>query len=60
MIELMDDDWQAAQHADETKQMEATTKAIAKAHDLGLSESECMAIAYSAGVANEVYKELRK
>lgn len=55
-----DADWQHAQHADETAQIESATKAIVKAHDLGLSESECMAIAYSAGVANEVYKELRK
>ena len=56
----MDDDQQAAQHADLCVLEKEATEAILHAHKLGLSESECMAIAYSAGLANTVYKELRK
>lgn len=54
----MSDDEQASQHADMLAFEEAAVKALKKAHDLGLSESECMAIAYVAGLPNEVYKAL--
>lgn len=56
----MDQDWQAAQHADECKRRAEAVEVIVKARTLGLAETECMAIAYEAGVASEVYKELRK
>lgn len=56
----MDDNWQEAQYADECKRRAEAIQVIVKAHGLGLEETECMAIAYEAGVANEVYKEIRK
>lgn len=54
------DDWQAAQHADDLQLQRAAIEALKEAHRLGLGESECMAIAHSAGLANTFYKEIRK
>lgn len=53
-------DTQAAQAQDLEEMAREARDAIVKGHSLGLSETECMAIAYMAGVANDVYKELRK
>lgn len=53
------DNWQAAQHADELTLQQAAMEALKRAHALGLSESECMALAYSAGIATDFYKEIR-
>lgn len=53
-------DWQEQQHADEQRLQHDALEALKKAHSLGLEESECMAIAYSAGLANTFYKELRR
>lgn len=54
------DSWQAAQHADETAQQEVALDALKHARNLGLSENECMALAYMAGIANQFYQEIRK
>jgi len=51
---------QAQYHADRLAAEEAAIKAIKKAHDLGLSESECMAIAYECGVASDFYRMIRE
>jgi hypothetical protein len=53
------DDWQSQQQADELILRQDAAQAILKARPF-LSEDEIMAIAYSAGLANEIYKELRK
>jgi hypothetical protein len=54
------DDWQEAQYHDEQQLQRAALDALHRARTLGLEESECMAIAYSAGIANDFYKELRR
>ena len=56
----MNADWQQQQHADELALQKAALDAILHAQKLGLTESECMAIAYSAGIADSFYKEIRK
>jgi hypothetical protein len=56
----MSDNWQQSQQRDLEILQEDAIKAILHARALGLSEEECMVIAYPAGLANDVYKELRK
>jgi hypothetical protein len=51
--------WQEQQHADEQGLQQAAMAALMKAYYLGLEESECMALAWSAGIANDFYKEIR-
>ncbi len=50
----------ALHHADVQAEQEAALAALRHAHALGLGESECMALAYPAGIANDFYKEIRK
>lgn len=54
----MNDDDQQAFHADQLLMIRESVEAIKEAHDLGLSEERCMAIAAMAGIAGEVSKEL--
>lgn len=55
----MSDEWQEAQHTDELAGQEAAMKALRHAKELGLSDDECMALAYMAGIANQFYREIR-
>jgi hypothetical protein len=52
-------DWQQQQQRDLEILQDDAMKALKHARDLGLSDEECMAIAYSAGIANDFYKEMR-
>ncbi len=52
--------WQQEQHKDECELEKAATDALLAAKHRPLSDEEIMAVAYSAGVANNVFKELRK
>ena len=54
------DGWQEKQHEDELRLQQDAMEALKEAYRLGLGESECMALAYSAGIANDFYKEIRK
>lgn len=56
----MSDNWQQSQQRDLEILQEDAIKAILHARDLGLSDDECMAIAFSAGFANDLYREIRK
>lgn len=56
----MDDEQQQAQHDDELMAQRDAMEALKHARSLGLGESECMAIAYCAGIANDFYREIRK
>lgn len=53
-------DWQQAQQQDEEALHKAALEALEASLLRPLSESEAMALAYSAGLANDLYKELRK
>ena len=56
----MDDSTEAAQyHADMLAYEKEARDALVKAHSLGLSEAECMAIAWVAGLT-DFEKEIRK
>lgn len=57
---MNEDDDQAAYRADLEQMRQEAIEALVHARQLGLSESECMAIAYPAGVATDFYKEIRK
>lgn len=52
-------DWQEQQHADDTELRRAALEALKAAHALGLGESECMALALPAGIANDFWKDIR-
>lgn len=53
-------DWQQQQQRDLELLQEDAMNALRHARQLGLSDEECMAIAYSAGIANDFYKEIRQ
>ena len=53
-------DWQQAQHDDELALQKAALEALQASRTRPLTEDEAMALAYSAGVANDFYKEIRK
>lgn len=55
-----DVNWQEQQQRDLEILQEDAMKALKHARELGLSDDECMAIAYSAGIANDFYKEIRQ
>lgn len=57
----MDDwDWQGEQQRDRDELQHAATVAALASLSRPLSEDEMMALAYSAGIANDVWKELHK
>lgn len=56
----MSSDQQAAQHAEQCAQQRDAMSALMHARHLGLSDEECMALAYSAGIANDFYKEIQQ
>jgi hypothetical protein len=53
-------DWQMQQQQDEEVIQKAALDALQASLARPLTEDEAMALAYSAGVANSFYKELRK
>lgn len=55
----MDNDWQAAQHADELTRQQAVIEALRIAKARGVPEDKLMTLAYECGVANDFYKEIR-
>lgn len=56
----MNEDYTEDQQMDRREEYETAMEALRKARALGLGESECMALAYCAGIATDFYKELRK
>lgn len=50
-------DWQFQQQQDEQAQQEAALKALKASMQRPLTRDEAMTLAYSAGVANDFYKE---
>ena len=52
-------DWQAAQHKDECELQKAALEALQASLVRPLTKDEAMAVAYSAGLANDFYKETR-
>jgi hypothetical protein len=52
-------DWQAAQHKDECELQRAAMEALLASRKRPLTDAEAMALAYSAGIANDFYKEIR-
>lgn len=51
-------DWSEEQHRDECLRRQEALDAIRHAYALGLAETECMALAYEAGIANQFYQEI--
>ncbi len=58
MIEFLEG-WEAEQERDLQMMAADAAKALAASKTRPLTEDEIMAIAFSAGIANETYKELR-
>lgn len=54
-----DRDW-AEYHNDQMQLQKATVEALAAAKTRPLTEDELMLVAWSAGLSNEVFKEIRK
>jgi len=55
----MTDNWQGEQDRDEQRAKQDAIDALIHANRLGLGESECMAIAYVGGFANDFYRAVR-
>lgn len=53
----LNDSWQHQQQQDEQQQQEAALKALKTAMQRPLTREEAMVLAYSAGVANDFYKQ---
>lgn len=53
------DNWQGEQHRDECELQRAAMEALRASRTRPLTEQEQMALAYSAGIANDYYKEIR-
>lgn len=51
---------EALQRQDEQEEQHAALEALRAARALGLPDDKCMALAYSAGIANDFYKEIRQ
>lgn len=55
----MSDDWQAAQHADETKLQQDLLNTLNASLERPLTRDEAMLLAWGSGVANTFYKETK-
>lgn len=53
-------DWEEAQKADEEALQQAALEALKASLGRPLSEGEAMAVAYSAGLANDFYREIKR
>lgn len=53
-------DWQLAQKADEDALQEAALEALKASRMRPLTDDEVMTLGYAAGMANDVYREIRK
>lgn len=51
--------WEAEQHRDECELQRAAKEALLAARTRPLTEEEIMAAAYCAGIANDVYREIK-
>lgn len=56
----MNDDQQAAQHADETRLQFEMVVVLTEATRRPLTQDEVMLLAWGAGVSNQLYREIRK
>ena len=52
-------DWQALQQQDEDELHKAALEALEASLTRPLSQGEAMAVAYAAGMANDLYKGIR-
>jgi hypothetical protein len=53
-------DWRGEQYRDECELQKAALEALQASLTRPLTQDEAMAVAYSAGLANDFYKEIRQ